>query len=217
MIRTSLLVPLACALLLREGLCSCGADGPCEYEVTVLAADDETPWGTTPSQDIAELEVPQHGTWAWSESTSFVRLDEEGVSWPAWATFVHDPETIRFSEHVDGGYPPACKGPTVSVDGTMTFADDQGEVIVSIPITVERQLTATLVYGSSPTYSPVSLFSPAIHETNDHEMTLVYGDIIWTEQGLFVEFYYLGQTMRTETTGDGAYTLIAKFEADTRP
>ena len=220
MIRTSLLVPLACALLLRDTLCSCDVDdGPCEYEVTPLAPDDETPWGTTPAQDLAELEVPQHGTWTWSESEDFIEIQHAGVSVPAWATFVHDPETISFSEHIGGGYPPACKGPIVSADGTLTFTDEQGGVIVSVPVTVERQLTATLNYGSSPVYSPISQFSTAVQTTADFQFQLmqVNGSIIWLDDGLLAEFYYFALSMRTETTGDGVTALIAKFEADTRP
>jgi hypothetical protein len=56
-----------------------------------------------------------------------------------------------------------------------------------------------------------------VHETNDHELTLVQGSIVWLDDGLLAEFYYHGQTMQTETAGDGVNTLIAKFEADTRP
>ena len=218
MIRTSLVAPLACAVLLREALCSCGVDdGPCEYEETPLAVDAETPWGTTPAQDIAELEVPQHGTWIWSESKDFIEIDDAEVSLPAWATFVHDSETIRFSEYIGGGYGLACDGPTVSVDGTLTFTDEQGGVIVSVPVTVERQWTSAPNYGSSPRFSPISLFSAAVQATEEFEIMQVDGSIIWLDDGLLAEFYYFALSMRTETTGDGVHTLIAKFEADTRP
>ncbi|KIG16401.1 hypothetical protein DB30_04445 [Enhygromyxa salina] len=218
MLRTSLIAPLACALLLRETLCtSCvgGDDSPCEYEVVSLAADAETPWGTTPADDIAALEVPQHGTWRWGDSTESIEIDQSGFEQPAWATYVHDPTTIRFSDHVAGGRGIACDGQTVMVDGTLTITDEQDAVILSVPVTALRQDMAGDAYGASPQYSPISLFSDELHEKAEWDMTQVFGAILWINGGrLSGEFYYHGQSMRTETTGDGVVSLVGLFEAD---
>jgi hypothetical protein len=225
LLRTNVLIIGTCLALLRgEGLCTCVDDEPCQYEETPLAADAETLWGTTPAEDIANLEIPQHGTWRWGESKDFVEVDDSGVELPAWATFVHDPETIRFSEHVDGGRGVACNGPTVSVDGTLTITDDQGAVIVSLPITALRQFTADLNYVSGPEYSPASLFSDRVHETAEWDIALVWGAISWLEEhGLHAEFYYYGQRMNPGTTengtatGNGVVALVGEFVADGPP
>lgn len=224
MLRTSLIIPLASLVLLRQTLCSCAPDEPCEYEVVPLEMDAETLWNTTPAEDIAELEIPQHGTWSWGESEYFVELDDSGVSLPAWATFVHDPETIRYSEHVGGGHGVACNGPTVSVDGTLTITDEQGGVIISVQLTVLRQYTADLNYISSPQYSPISLFSDRVHETAEWDMSQVYGAISWFEQsGLLAEFFYQAQSQDPEptasgtVTGDGVFSPVGTFEADGPP
>lgn len=151
-VRTSLIAPLICMLLLRETLCSScvGEDSPCEYEVVTLAADAETPWGTTPAEDIAALEIPQHGTWRWGDSKDEIDVDQSGVEQAAWATYVHDPDTIEYSEHVGGGRGVTCNGPMVSVDGTLTITDEQDAVILSVPVTVERQDMSTARRRSTP-------------------------------------------------------------------
>jgi hypothetical protein len=197
------------------GCSTTGDDGPCEYEETPLEPDAETLWGTTPAEDIAELEIPQHGTWRWGESKDFVEVDDGGVELPAWATFVHDPETIRYSEHVAGGVGVACNGPTVLVDGTLTITDEQGAVIVGVPITAAYQYMASVNYGSSPTYDPISRFSDRVHETAAWDLAHVFGAISWLdEHGLRAEFYYQAQSMTTETAGNGVSSLVGEFVAD---
>jgi hypothetical protein len=212
------LIIVACLALLRgESPCSCvdDDDGPCEYEKTPMASDAETLWGTTPAEDIAELEIPQHGIWRWGESKYFVEVDDSGVELPAWAAFVHDPETIRYSEHVAGGVGVACNGPTVSVDGTLTITDEQGAVIISVAVTAAYQHMASLNYGSSPQYDPVSLFSDRVHETAEWDIAQVFGAITWLdEEGLRAEFFYQAQSMTTETTGDGVIAPVGEFVAD---
>jgi hypothetical protein len=43
----------------------------------------------------------------------------------------------------------------------------------------------------------------------------VFGRILWINGvRLQAEFYYHGQSMRTETTGDGVVTLVGLFEPD---
>ena len=216
-----MLVTVTCLALLRgeAGCCSIDSrdDGPCVYDETPLAPDDETPWGTTPAQDIAALEVPQHGTWRWGEDQYFIEIDEDGVELSGWATFVHDAATIRYSEHVSGGLGVACDGPTVSIDGTLTITDEQGAVIISVPLTVQRQYTAHLEYVSSPQYSPISLFSSSLQEQAEFDVSQVYGVIVWRPRGLIAEFYYQAQSMTTATTGDGAISLVGMFEADEQP
>jgi hypothetical protein len=225
LLRTNVLIIGACLALLRgEGLCSCADDEPCQYEETPLAADAETLWNTTPAEDIAELEIPQHGTWRWGESRDFVEIDDSGVELPAWATFVHDPETIRYSEHVDGGIGVACNGPTVSVDGILTITDEQGAVIVSVPITAAYQYMASLNYAAIPEYSPASLFSDRVHETAEWDIAQVWGVIMWLEEhGLRAEFYYQAQSKNPGTTengtvtGNGVVALVGEFVADGPP
>jgi hypothetical protein len=218
-LRINLVLPLACILLLRENLCtSCLPDGePCEYEVVSLAPDAGTPWGTTPAEDIAALEIPQHGMWRWGESGNSIEIEDSGVELQAWATFVHDPGSIYYSDHVDGGRGWVCDGPTVMVDGTLTFTDEQGGAIVSVPLTVERQHMAGGYYSSSPMYWPISLFSELVHETAEWDTEGVYGNIIWLDKGLLAGFDYLGQSKLTETTGHGVSHLVGGFVADGVP
>lgn len=217
MLRTSIIIPLATLVLMRQGFCdSCLGieDEPCQYVETPLTAEAETSWGTTVAEDIAELEMPRHGTWYWGENRDFVTVDQSGVELPAWAAFVHDPDTIRSSEHVGGGRGTACYAPPVLMDGTLTFTDDQGGVIVSVPITVEWQDGD---YGSSPQYIPPSLYSSEVHELMEWEFSQVFGAIIWAPNGFFAEFYYWGQSMTTETTGDGVASLVGEFTPDETP
>ncbi|PRQ00530.1 hypothetical protein ENSA7_60240 [Enhygromyxa salina] len=202
---------------MRQTLCtSCLPDDePCEYDLVPLAADDETPWGTTPAADIATLELSQHGTWRWGESTEYLDIDQSGFELPAWASFVHDPETVRYSEHVDGGRGVACNGPTVSVDGTLTISSEADEVILSVPLTVLREFGSVQTYLSTPQYSPISSFSAALSEKAKFDMTQVFGSMIWIDGvRLQIEFFYHGQSMLSETTGGGVFTLVGKFEGD---
>lgn len=225
--RTKVLVSLASLVLCNgcndgHGNDGYGDDGPCQYEEVPLAADAETPWGTKVADDIAELEVPQPGTWRWGESEDFLVLDDSGAQMPALATFVHDPETIRFGDHVGGGEGVACHGPMVSVDGMLTITDEQGAVIVSVPLTVERHYMADLWYGAVPQYSPPSLFSDRVHETMQWQTSQVYGSIQWLEDlGLLAEFFYQAQSMQNGedevVMGDGVFSWVATFEADGPP
>ena len=71
------------------------------------------------------------------------------------------------------------------------------------------------VYGASPQYSPISLFSDELHEKAVFDTTQVFGRILWINGvRLLAEFYYHGQSMQTETTGDGVVSLVGLFEAD---
>jgi hypothetical protein len=134
------------------------------------------------------------------------------------AQFVHDPTTMRFSQHASGGEGVSCNGPTVMVDGTLTFTDEQGDVIVSVPIRAERMLTAEPQYGASPLYSPITAFSTGLQEKVEYDIRQIVGRINWIDdERLVADFHYNGQTMLTETTGVGVFSLIAVFEADEVP
>lgn len=216
MTRAGTVVALACVLLARTKCPhSCIPDEPCEYDELVIDGDFETPWETTVAMDIAALEVPQHGTWRWGESTENIELEHSGVELPAWATFVHNPDGIVYREHIDGGLGVACDGLTVAIEGTLTITDESDEVIVSVPLTVERQYAAEPTYGASPSYSPVSEFSTTLHELAEWDFTLVFGSVLWIKgERLLAEFFYWTQTMDTETTGGGAVSPVGVFEAD---
>ncbi len=208
-----------CLALLRQPLCNFGDEGePCGYDETPLAFDDITPWETTLAEDIASLEIAQHGMWRWSESTDELDIADEGSEFPAMAQFIADLATLRLREHVEGGDGVACDGTTVMIDGMLTFTDEQGTVVVSIPITAERMQASSPQYASAPLLTPISMFSTGLSETVEFETMQVVGRINWVDQErLSVQFHYYTNTMLTATTGEGVFSLIAEFEADEIP
>ncbi|MFV8751723.1 hypothetical protein ACNOYE_14355 [Nannocystaceae bacterium ST9] len=207
-----------CLALLREPVCSYGDGEPCGYDETPLGADEVTPWGTTVAEDIASLEIAQHGTWRWYMSTDELDIENGGSEFPAMVRFVHDPASVRVREQVAGGDGVACDATTVMVGGMLTFTDEQDDVIVSVPITAERMQTAAPQYGASLLLSPISVFSTEIHDTVEYEVKQIVGRINWVDgERLSVQFHYQGQTMSAETTGEGVFSLIADFEADEVP
>ena len=219
MLRTSLLIPLAALVLLRENLCTAlfpPKREPCEYEVIELATDIEMPWGTTPAEDLAVLEVPTHGTWTWGESSESIDIEQSGVVLPAWASFVHDPDTLRTRDQVGGGGRGVfCYGATVLVDGTLTVTDEQGAEIISVPVTAERSHQVDDFYRSMPEYSPIAEFSPELHAKAEFDRTRIAGLVLWAEDSrLFAHFDYNGQTMIDESNGRGVVSFVGMFESD---
>ena len=144
-------------------------------------------------------------------------IDESGVELPAVASFVHDPQTIRFREYESGGHGVACFGPTIEVDGMLTFTDEQDAVIVSIPITAARQHTADEYYAAVPQLSPIDIFSTGLHEQEEYEIRQINGTVYWLPDRLLAEFGYAGQRMTTATTGEGVLQPVAVFDTDELP
>lgn len=216
MFRTSLILSLSCIALFRQAsACSCAESTECEYVETPLATDYATPWETTLADDIAMLEVPQPGTWVWESSSDEIELDRPDTQIPAVATFVHDPESVRLKEYVTGGVGTICDDEKVLIDGTLTFTEEQGDVIVSLPITVERMDMATPRYTSELIQIPFSEFSAELHPLVTFEQMGVSTYINWfKDRGLHGEFTYFTLTMTTPTTGDGVTRTIALFEPE---
>ena len=219
MLRTSLIVPTACVLLVRQSPCSCVQEEPCEYEVTELAPDAETPWGTTAAEDIAMLEMPAHGTWTWGESSESLDIEHSGEVLPAWASFVHDPDTLRYSEKI-AGWGVGCFGQSVYVDGTLTITDEEGAAIVSVPVTAERHHQAGPPYFSMPHDLSLSELSSEIHAKGEFDRTRLSGLVLWAEgsaicpAGLCAHFSYISETKVDEHTTAGSSTRVGEFEPD---
>jgi hypothetical protein len=210
-IRTSLLAVSCCLALLRGALCSTD-DGPCEYEVTLLDPDEPTPSGMTVGDEFGALEGTFSGTWRWYASTDELTIEGGGVEFPAQATFILDPATYRISEHVGGGAGAFCGDRGIRVDGTLTFADEQDAVILSIPITVDRRGNQRPNYVASMMFSPISEFSPRLHENVEYDESGVSALVRWIDGQLVAEFHYGGQSMLTPQTGAGILRDVAEFE-----
>ena len=212
MFRISLLA-VACVALLRQSSCLANDDGPCEYANTPLEADHLTPWGSTVAEDVAALEVAQQGTWRWYPSTDELDIENGGTELAAQVSFVADPSSYRLREHVAGGHGVACYGPTVMVDGTLTFTNEQNDVIVSIPLTAERTLGNVGQYSASPVISPVPIFSAGLTEKVEYEVSGIGGTIHWRDnEGFIALFDYLAQTTLTDESGLGVVSPVAEFE-----
>jgi len=211
------LIALAPLLARQASPCSCQDEMPCVYETVELDEGYETLWDTTVAEDIAGLEQPQVGVWRWSESTEVIEIADSGVERPAIATWTHG-GGMRLTEHVEGGDGVACYGPTVALDGTLTVVDAEDDsLIISLPLTVEYQYTATLSYTGNPVYDPFEdqwpMLEPLVE--GDWDTEVVTGAIRWVDaEHLFAEFNYAVQRMDTETTGSGAGSLVAEFIAD---
>src|SRR5690606_37025181 len=128
-----------------------------------------TPWQTTLAEDLAILETPQPGTWRWQPNHSAVTIDAAEMEFPAVAIFVHDPQSSRLQEHVAGGEGAVCSGQNVLIDGTLTITTEEGEVVVSAPITVERAHMASQQYSALADYPLDEIFPTGIHPTTTHE------------------------------------------------
>jgi hypothetical protein len=120
-------------------------------------------------------------------------------------------------EYESGGHGVACDGPTLEVDGMLTFTNEQDAVIVNIPITAARQYTAEEYYASVSQLSPINTFSTGLHEQEEYEIRQIIGVVYWLSDRFLAEFDYHGQRMLTETTGNGVYHRVAVFDTDELP
>jgi hypothetical protein len=215
-LRTSVIATVCCLALFRQTLCtSCVEGSECEYVEIPLTAEDVTLWDTTVAEDIAILETPQPGTWRWGSSFDALEIKQADTEFPAVATFVHDPASVRFQEHVAGGEGALCDGEVVMVDGMLTFTDEQDEVIVSVPITARRMHMASPQYAAEALLSPTSVFSTELHPITQYDVMAISGVVKWVDNArLRAEFTYFTQTMPTATTGNGVSATAATFEPD---
>ena len=217
MIRLSpyLALALFVPLLARTKPCSCVVEEPCVYDEIEIDSDYETMRGTTVAEDLEWLQEPQMGTWRWGESTDAIEIGEAGVERPAIATWVHEGGK-RFVEQVDGGVGVACRGPTVELDGTWTVTDaEDNSVIVSFPLTIEYEYTASLSYGAVPVFnSPFNDTWPSVLELAEGwDQSLIHGAVLWpNEDRVYADFYYHSQRMDTTTTGSGSFAMVAVFD-----
>lgn len=213
MIRTSLLIASCCLALLREPLCG-GDNLPCEYEDTPLDLDYITPSGMTLGEEVAALEGTYSGTWRWYASWEELTIEGGGIEFPAQATFV--PSNYRLRERV--GPEMSCFEGGIKVDGDLTFTDEQGGEILSIPITAERSDGGDVPsYYARPEFSPISEFSTRLHANVEYDISRVVGDIYFIDEDhLEANFAFGGQSALGKTSsgteiGYGVTLEVADF------
>lgn len=215
MVRTSMIGVALGVAILRQPACTCVEAEPCEYLETPLATDERTPWDTVVADDIALLEQPQPGTWRWYSSGDDIAIADADMVFPAIARFTHDPEGVTYREHIDGGEQTACYGPTVRIKGQLTFTNEADEIIVSVPVTAERALTASLQYDALETFVPIDEFSPDIEALREYDVMQIVGLVNWYDnERLRAEFNYRTQTKNDSGSGYGVILGVALFEAD---
>jgi hypothetical protein len=201
------------ALFLRETGCGCSEQeyGPCEYEEVPVTADAVTPWDTRVGDDLAQLLGPYEGIWRWEEDHAALDFDRGGAEIPATATLVLDPDTYRFVNPIYTGHT-VCSPESVAADGTMTFTDEQGEVITSFDLTVMREIGLP-VYLSDLTIQPVEAFSHEVHTLREYDVEGIHITVYWNEDGseLRVGIEYGAQSELTPASGTGTYAEVAEF------
>jgi hypothetical protein len=116
--------------------------------------------------------------------------------------------------YVGGGEGVACQTDAIQADGVLSFLDDEGKALTSIPITVER-------YAGQPIYqvhaqiSPISAFSSELTDLSGVSDTAIRGLVHWGLEGesLRATFEYTGQTNRP---GGGMVFIVsvAAFSQD---
>jgi hypothetical protein len=203
---------LACLVMLwRSDACSCQEYGPCEYEEVQLAADDITPWATRVGDDMARLLGPYEGIWRWEEDHAALDFDQGGAEIPATATITLDPATYRLIDPIYTGHT-VCTPETIAADGTMTFTDDQGDVITSFGFTVTREVGIPS-YLSYSIIQPVEAFSDEVHTLRDYDVDGIKIAAYWSEDGSELSVYieYGAQSELTATSGHGTLAGVATF------
>jgi hypothetical protein len=211
-LRTSALGLVGCvALILRGDACSCHEYGPCEYEEFPLTADDITPWDTRVGDDMTRLLGPYEGVWRWEEDHAALDFDQGGAEIAATATIVLDPATYRLIDPIYTGHT-VCSPETIAADGTMTFTDEQGEIISSFELTVTREIGYP-IYFSSVLIQPVEAFSDEIHTLREYDVEGILITAYWSRDGgeLSVDIVYGAQSELTPTSGHGTHASVATF------
>jgi hypothetical protein len=198
-------------MLLRSDACSCHEDGPCEYEELPLAADDQTPWGTRVGDDLAPLLGPYQGLWRWEEDHAALDFDQGGAEIPVTATITLDPATYRLIDPIYTGHT-VCTPETIAADGTMTFTEEEGEVITSFDFTVTREIGYP-IYFSEVLIQPVEAFSEEVHTLREYDVEGIKITANWSEDGSELTVYveYGAQSELTATSGHGTLAGVATF------
>ncbi|PRP96326.1 hypothetical protein [Enhygromyxa salina] len=208
----ALLAPLFLMLVACGDTTGPQDDGPCEYQLQALETKDFTPWGVPVGEELAKLAGPYVGTWTWSPGTDEINIENANAVFEAEATFEVDQSSYRINRYVGGGAGVACAGDAVQADGMVSFADSDGMVFVSIPITVERTNDQP-VYQVHAQLSPISVFSSDLTELVEVSGTSIRGLISWGLEGesLRATFEYTGQTTGP-SGGQGFIVSVAEFE-----
>jgi hypothetical protein len=179
----------------------------------LLVVDSPTDSGMTIGEEIAALKGPFAGTWRWHSSRDELTIDEGGVEVSAQAAFVPDLGTLREREHVGGGGEREYCGETgIRVNGRLVVTDEQGAMIVDLPILVERKHGPDPEFFAVPFYSPISDFSTRLRENFEYDRSGVAGLVQWLEGGIRAEFTFGAESILTPQSGAGVFFEVAEFE-----
>lgn len=189
-------------------------DGPCEYEDRPLEATDLTPWGVPVGEDIAALSGPYPGTWTWAPNADEILIEDADQVIQVEATFEVDESSYRLSEYVGGGVGMgvACWSDAIEADGVLSFRDQDGVLIASVPITVNRGADRP-IYIVNEQISPITSFSEGLMPLVVLEQSFIRVLVNWGTDGgsPIATFEYVGQDL-DDNGGLGFTVAVAEFE-----